>query len=285
MPLTYNDLYLDLRQILRREGAAQPGLEAREIITHVTGKSREEFQRDTQVYVSPPTEEKIRAFLERRLLGEPLAYILGEWEFMGLPFDVTPDVLIPRPDTESLVNEALGFLQSREEPRVLDLCTGCGCIGISIAKLCAGSRVILGDISSAALAVARRNIRRHDLGTEAACVAIDALRPASISLGHFDAIVANPPYIRTGDLASLPPSVRAYEPRMALDGGEDGLDFYRAIAAGFRPLFKQGGGVFFEVGFDEAADVRDILDRNGYHDITIAKDLTGTDRVVKALVG
>jgi len=283
MATTYNDLYLDIRQQLILRGISQPSLEAREIVTYISGKTREEFYRDARIYVSDQVYRGAYELLERRLKGEPLAYIIGEWEFMGIPLDIDSNVLIPRVDTELLAECAVKWLRERKECRVLDLCAGSGCIGISIAMNCPDTRVILADISPKVLAVARRNIRRHDLSARVACVQADATKSGSISLGMFDLIVSNPPYIPSSDIMELDPSVRNYEPKLALDGGDDGLDFYRSIASGYFPLLKKGGALMLECGLGQAPMVRDILLRTGFTEIETKIDTQGIERVITCI--
>lgn len=280
MATTYNDLYMDIRQQLILRGITQPSLEAREMVSFVSGKTREAFYRDNRIYVSDAVYRGTYDLLERRLKGEPLAYIINEWEFMGIPLEIDSHVLIPRQDTEVLAEHAIRWLKGRQECRVLDLCTGSGCIGISIAMHAPDVRVILADISPAALQVARRNIRKHDLSARVACVQADAMKPASISLGAFDLIVCNPPYIPSADIPGLDESVRNFEPKLALDGGADGLDFYRAVASGYYTILKLGGAMMLECGIGQAAAVRDILLRNGYSEIETEADTQGIERVV-----
>ena len=285
MATTYNDLYMDIRQQLINNGISQPSLEAREIVSYVAGKTREEFFRDARIYVSEHVYRGSYELLERRLKGEPLAYIIGEWEFMGIPLDIDPSVLIPRVDTELLAEEAIKWLDGKKECRVLDLCTGSGCLGIAIAmNTPPDCRVVLADISKKALAVARRNIRRHGLTGRVACVLADATKPGSVSLGSFDLIVSNPPYIPSDDIMKLDPSVKNYEPHIALNGGDDGLRFFRYIASGYYPLLKRGAALMFECGIGQAQHVRDILLKNGYSDIRILKDTQGIERVVTCIL-
>lgn len=226
MATTYNDLYLDIRQQLINHGISQSSLEAREIVAYVAGKTREEFFRDVRIYAPDHVTRGSYELLELRLKGEPIAYLIGEWEFMGIPLHITPDVLIPRVDTEVLANCAIEWLKGKEGCRVLDLCTGSGSLGIAIAMHTNASSVILADISPKALAVARRNIRRHNLSGHVACVSVDVKKPGSLSLGQYDLIVSNPPYIPTDFITNLDSSVADYEPLIALDGGSDGLDFF-----------------------------------------------------------
>ena len=223
--------------------------------------------------------------VERRLAGEPVAYIIGEWEFYGMPLDISRDVLIPRMDTELLAER--GILKAREAgegARVLDLCAGSGCVGLAIAANAPDCRVVLGELSEGALRICKQNVRRNQLNARVTCLSVDALEPPSSSLWDFDAIVCNPPYIPSGDIAGLDISVRDYEPREALDGGPDGLDFYRAIAPKWKSALRLGGTLFFEVGIGQAPDVEEILAMNGYEDIKTAADTQGIWRVVEGTV-
>ena len=285
MATTYNNLYLDTRQRLREAGVEGAQLEARELLCHAAGKNREQFYRDMALYAPDPVEEKLAALVERRLAGEPVAYLIGEWEFYGLTLDVTPDVLIPRMDTEVLAERAILLARAAGEgARVLDLCAGSGCVGLAVAANVPGCRVVLADVSEAALRVCRGNVRRCGLNARVTCVRADALAGPDPSLWDFDVIACNPPYIPTGDLAGLDVSVRDYEPRSALDGGPDGLDFYRAIAAGWGRALRLGGSLLFEVGFDQAMAVAAILEGCGFTDLQSTQDTQGIPRVVEGIL-
>ena len=163
MATTYNNLYLDIRQQLRRAGIEEATLEARELVCFGTNKSREELARDGGLYASPELEHRVRDLVRRHLEGEPVAYLIGEWEFYGLPLDISRDVLIPRPDTEVLAEQAIGYIKTLGECRVLDLCAGSGCIGLAVAAQVPQARVVLGELSDGALRVCRQNIRRCGL--------------------------------------------------------------------------------------------------------------------------
>ena len=163
MATTYNNLYLDIRQQLRRAGIEEATLEARELVCFATGKTREELARDGGLYASPELERRTRELVDRHLAGEPVAYLIGEWEFYGLPLDISRDVLIPRPDTEVLAEQAIGYIQTLGECRVLDLCAGSGCIGLAVASQAPQARVVLGEWSDSALKICRQNIRRNGL--------------------------------------------------------------------------------------------------------------------------
>ena len=285
MAATYNNLYLDTRQRLREAGVESAQLEARELLCHAAGKSREQFYRDMALYASDPVEEKLAALVERRLAGEPVAYLIGEWEFYGLPLEVTPDVLIPRMDTEVLAERAILLARAAGEgARVLDLCAGSGCVGLAVAANVPTCRVVLADVSEAALKICKGNVRRNELNARVTCVQADALQKPDAALWDFDVIACNPPYIPTGDLAGLDVSVRDYEPRSALDGGADGLDFYRAIAARWGSALRLGGSLLFEVGINQAMDVAALLEGSGFEDIQSTQDTQGIPRVVEGVV-
>jgi release factor glutamine methyltransferase len=280
MAITYNNLYLDIRQQLKRAGIDAATLEARELVCFGTGKSRDQLTRDGRLYASPELERTVRDLVERHLAGEPVAYLIGEWEFYGLPLDVSRDVLIPRPDTEVLAEQAIGYLKTLGECRVLDLCAGSGCIGLAVAAQVSQARVVLGEYSDAALRICRQNIRRNSLTGRVVPMQVNALEKPEKTLGEFDCIVCNPPYIPHGDIDGLDVSVRDYEPHLALDGGEDGLDFYRAVSEKWKDVLCPGGRLYFEVGIGQADDVLRIMRTQGFGDIQIVKDLHDIPRVV-----
>lgn len=280
MAVTYNDLYLDVRQRLRESGVEAATLEARELVCFGTGKSREELIRDSRLYASPQREARVRQLVERRLGGEPVAYLIGEWEFYGLPLDISPDVLIPRSDTEVLAEQAIACVQGLGECRVLDLCAGSGCVGLAIASQAPLARVVLGEASDSALRICRQNIRRNGLSGRVTPVQMDALEKPARSLGEFQCIVSNPPYIPTGDIGGLDPSVRDYEPHLALDGGADGLDFYRSIAQNWREALAPGGRLYVEVGAGQADQVLRLMRGQGFGDLQTVKDRRDIPRVV-----
>ncbi len=281
MASTYNNLYLDARQTLRRAGVEAAGLEAREIVCFAADKSREQFYRDTALYASPAVESRVKALLDRRLKGEPVAYIIGEWEFYGLPLDISREVLIPRSDTEVLAARAIELAKAAGEgARVLDLCAGSGCVGLAVAANVPECRVVLADLSEGAIRTCKQNVRRNNLNARVTCLMADALRPPDPALWDFDVIACNPPYIPTGDIPGLDVSVRDYEPHEALDGGPDGLDFYRAVASKWSPALRLGGTLLFEVGMGQAPDVELILGTNGYENVQSFQDTAGIWRVV-----
>ena len=282
MATTYNNLYLDARARLKKAGVEAAQLEAREIVCYAADKSREQLYRDMSLYASAQLEKRVEELVQRRLAGEPVAYIIGEWEFYGLPLDISRDVLIPRSDTELLAERGIARAQEAGEgARVLDLCAGSGCVGLAIASQVPSCRVVLGDLSEGALRTCKQNVRRNGLNARVTCLSVDALDNPSPALWDFDVIVCNPPSIPSGDIAGLDASVRDYEPRMALDGGEDGLDYYRAIAPKWKAALRLGGALLFEVGIGQAPAVEEILAQNGYQDIQSAQDTQGIWRVVE----
>ena len=280
MAITYNNLYLDIRQQFLRAGLPDPTLESRELVCCASGKSREELSRDGRLYVPDTVEQQVRRLAQRHLDGEPVAYLIGEWEFYGLPLDISESVLIPRPDTEVLAEQAIGYVQSQGPCRVLDLCAGSGCIGLAVASQAPQCRVVLGELSDGALKICRQNIRRNGLTGRVVPMQADAREKPERSLGEFQCIVSNPPYIPRADIETLDASVKDYEPHLALDGGEDGLDFYQTISGKWKDALVPGGRLYFEVGIGQADSVLRIMRAQGFGDIQILKDLHDIPRVV-----
>lgn len=283
----YGDLYLGCRKaLMQTEDAQTAGMMARNLVAYFSGKTQEEVLRDRELYAGEETCKKVEEAAARLLAGEPLPYVLGEWEFYGLNLYVDRNVLIPRDDTCAVVGLAVNqaiFLPS--DPRVLDLCTGSGCIGLAIASRIKDARVTLADISKDALAVAKKNIGLNKLSGRVTCVQADALSAPPAFLGKFDMIVSNPPYITGQEMMELPESVKDYEPHLALFGGEDGLDFYRSIAANYRNALKPGGYLAFEFGMGQGDDVCAILKENGYTILERTKDFNDRERAVLAQYG
>jgi release factor glutamine methyltransferase len=281
MVKTYGELYRQVCRALEQEEGPNAAFTARELLAHVTGKTTAQVLAMDRIYAS---EENAGAYLElagRVLAGEPLAYILGKWDFYGMTLTVTPDVLIPRDDTMAVVELALEA-DLPQSPRILDLCTGSGCIGLALATQRKDARVTLADLSQKALRVAKKNVTDLHLSGRVACMAADALSPAPRVLGQFDLIVSNPPYITGAEMDVLQRSVRDYEPRMALYGGEDGLDFYRAIAVHYQDALRDGGYLCFEFGMGQELDVCRILADNDYEIVQLRKDSRGVIRAVMA---
>ena len=285
MATTYNDLYLDIRQQLKKAGIDAATLEARELVCFGTGKTRDELTRDGRLYASPDVESKVRELVDRHLAGEPVAYLIGEWEFYGLPLDITSEVLIPRPDTEVLVDQALEYIKPLGECRVLDLCAGSGCIGLAIASQVPQAHVVLGERFDGPLRICRQNIRRNGLSGHVVPMQVDALGVPERALGEFDCIVSNPPYIPRTDIEMLDASVKDYEPHLALCGGDDGLVFYRAIVENFTSALRPCGLLAFEFGEGQGDDICSILQDHGYSILERVQDFGGTERAVLAQLG
>ena len=282
MATTYNNLFLDTRARLKKAGIEAAQLEARELLCYASDKSREQLYRDMPLYVSGALERRVEELVQRRLAGEPVAYIVGEWEFYGIPLDISSDVLIPRDDTEVLAERAIQKARMvREGARVLDLCAGSGCVGLAVATHVPECRVVLGELSEGALRICKQNVRRNGLNSRVTCISVNAMEPPVSALWDFDVITCNPPYIPTEDIKGLDVSVKDYEPHMALDGGEDGLDFYRFIAAKWKGALRVGGSLIFEVGIGQAPQVEEILAINGYENIQTVSDTQGIWRVVE----
>lgn len=279
-----SQIYLDARRLFAEsEDRQTAGLLARNLLCHITGKSQEALLADLELYASEAVCREMDAAVARVLAGEPIAYVLGQWDFYGMTLQVDKNVLIPRDDTCAVTDLAIKkalFLNST--PRILDLCTGSGCIGLAIAQRVKDARVTLADISREALAVAKRNISMQKLSGRVSCVCADALGTPATYLGKFDMIVSNPPYITTREMDQLPESVKNYEPHLALHGGTDGLDFYRAIAGNYSQALKPGGYICFEFGMGQGDAVCRILEVNGYTILERTRDYNDRERAVLA---
>ena len=254
MATTYNNLYLDLRTELRRAGDEEATQSARELVCAAAAKTREELVRDGSLYASPEVEKSARELVKRHLAGEPVAYLIGEWEFYGLPLDISPAVLIPRPDTEVLATKLIDAARGAGACRILDLCAGSGCIGLAAAANLPNARVLLGEYDEEALKICRQNIRRNRLTARVASLKIDAREKPARTLGEFQFLVSNPPYIPSADIDTLDASVRE--------------------------ALCENGMLFFEVGIGQADQVLRIMRSHGFGDIQIVKDLNNIPRVV-----
>ena len=283
----YGDLYLDTRRtLLETEDAQSAGMIARQLVCHVTGKSQEYILANREMYAPEEAVKGAEAALARLLEGEPLAYVLGEWEFYGLPLKVTPDVLIPRDDTCAVASLAIRQgLFLNQDPRILDLCCGSGCIGLAVASRVKDAKVTLADLSQKALTIAKENVALNKLTGRVRCIQADALAPAPAFLGKFDMIISNPPYIPECEMADLPHSVKDYEPHMALVAGADGLDFYRSIAENYTAALKPGGYLCLEFGEGQGNDVCAILEAKGYTILERSRDYNDRERAVLAQLG
>ncbi len=271
--MNYRKLYETGKDRLEKAGIQEAALDARLLLEEVCGTDRNTLLAHGDRAVTEEEETQFRIFIERRSTHEPLQQITGWQEFMGLRFSVTEDVLVPRQDTETLVEEVMRYL--RDGMEILDVCTGSGCILLSLLRYSNGCRGVGCDISEKALAVAGQNAK--ELGISAQFIQSDLFESIE---GRFEYIVSNPPYIRKDMIPTLMEEVRDHEPLIALDGGEDGLDFYRKITREATEHLYSGGMLFFEIGYDQGEAVKLLMEEEGYEEVTVSQDLAGLDRVV-----
>lgn len=279
--MTYSELYCQGKDRLLSVGIAEADLDARLLLEYVCRTDRNELLAHGDRSVEQEKEAVYRELIDRRCARIPLQHLTGVQEFMGLEFAVNEQVLIPRQDTEVLVEEVLRNLY--DGMRILDMCTGSGCILTSLLHYSNSCEGVGADISPAALAVAEENAdrllgnRRENGGLRIEFIQSNLFEKIT---GKFDVIVSNPPYIRSGEIASLMPEVGEHEPTAALDGGEDGLFFYRKIVSESRAYLFGGGMLFFEIGYDQAQAVCGLMEDAGFTAVNVVKDYGGLDRVV-----
>ncbi|MCI8935876.1 MAG: peptide chain release factor N(5)-glutamine methyltransferase [Lachnospiraceae bacterium] len=276
--MEYRTLYDMGAEELKEAGVEEAALDARLLLEEVCGTDRNDLLVHGDRLVAEDQLERYMECIDLRSKRIPLQHILGYQEFMGLKFKVTPDVLIPRQDTETLVEEVMRNLH--DGMRILDMCTGSGCILLSLLRYsndCVGTGC---DLSEAALQVAQENARA--LSLEAEFIQSDLFEKVQ---GKYEIIVSNPPYIPSQEILTLMEEVRDHDPLMALDGREDGLYFYKEIIKGAGQHLHPGGMLFFEIGCTQAEDVSRYLKEAGYKEVTVCKDLAGLDRVVSGVYG
>ena len=265
---------------LRKKGSESPRLEAEILLAKALGCDR------IQLYVKfaePLTDAQratMRDLVKRRAAAEPVAYLVGYREFFGRRFAVTRDVLIPRPATETLVQEALDFTKPLEAPRVLELCTGSGCVAVSVAAGHRGAEVLATDCADDALAVAKGNVQTHGVEDRVTLAGGDLFAAVPSSAAPFDLILANPPYVRDDEWAGLPADVRDHEPKLALLSGPDGLDHVRKLVDGAADFLTPDGGLMVEVSDDQTAAVAGLMTDAGFGGVRVVKDADGLPRVV-----
>lgn len=285
-----HELLLEGQARLASHGVPDADIDAGLLWKHVSGMSRLDVLLARDEEADDVQRVCFEGLIERRCGREPLQYITGRQGFMGFDFAVSENVLIPRQDTETLVETALWISENKECSDVLDMCCGSGCIGISFGLLHSGSRVTLADVSPHAVALTEKNVRElchlpetgADMKVASGFYVISSNLFANVE-GRYDLVLSNPPYIRSDVIDTLMPEVRDFEPRLALDGTDDGLYFYRVIADKARDYLKDDGYVVFEIGNDQAEDVRHLLVDMHYEDIHVVRDLGGNDRVVYAM--
>ncbi len=278
--LTIREALAKGRAILKNGGVDSFAVDASALMKRLLLKDDVFLAVHRDLPLTPTQADTYLAWLRRRAAGEPLAYITGEREFLSLPFFVEPGVLIPRPDTETLVESLLALRPKRAS--ILDLCTGSGAVAVSLAYHLPDASVFGADISQKALAVAEKNAARNGVADRTTFFLCDVLHNLPAIGRTFDMVAANPPYIRSNEINSLMRDVRDYEPHLALDGGADGLVFYRAILRDIPSILPPGGRLAFEIGFDQGQAVSQLM-QDGFYKIEIVNDLAGQNRVVTGL--
>ncbi len=279
--MDYRTVYQTGIEQLERAGIAEAKLDARLLLEYACDTDHSTLFAHPDREVSDKELEEYRELLARREQREPVAYILGNWDFMGLTFRVNSDVLIPEQDSELLVEEAMRFCE--DGMKVLDLCTGSGCIGLSLLRFTNYTNLVATDISAKALDVARSNAESLGLSDRATFIETDLFPEIPDKDKRYDLILSNPPYIASSVIEGLAPEVRDYEPRLALDGDEDGLAFYRRIVQNAGDYLYSSGYLIMEIGYDQAEAVTGLMEADGrYHDIEVIKDYGGNDRVIRA---
>lgn len=266
-------------EALEAAGVEESIADARLLLAHALGASPTWVFTHEPEPMPEPAWEPFRALVARRCRREPMQHLRGEQEFFGLRLAVSPDVLIPRPETEILVERVIERMKDVASPRIADVGTGSGCIAIALALEVPRARIVASDVSGAALAMAARNAREQGVEDRIELVEGSLAGPLR-SRAPFDAIVANLPYVTTGEIESLEPVVRDFEPRLALDGGADGLDLVRALVAEAPALLAPGGVLALEVGHEQGAGTAELLRSAGFRDVCLHEDLAGVERIV-----
>ncbi len=273
---TIFESYNNCKKELEKAGIEDYVFESKQIIKHITGYSNAQILQKYTEQLTEFQENNLTVIIKQRLIRYPLQYILGRWNFFGREFFVGPGVLIPRSDTETVMDVCLEFIKEKEKADVLDLCAGSGCIGITIKGECPRSQVTLVEKFDEAISYAQKNAKHNNIDVK--IVKGDVLEGCECE-NKYDLIVSNPPYITAEDMKALQPEVQ-FEPKTALEGGEDGLLFYRAITEKYKNSLKENGVLVFEVGINQSESVKEILRENGFKDISSRKDLNDIERVV-----
>jgi len=279
---TLKDFYFSARKILRENGIENPDLVARYLIKESVNVADIDIIINSGRLVSAAQESLINDHIKRHISGEPISRIFGEREFWGIPFKITPDVLDPRQDTETIIEASLKRFIGNPPERVLDMGTGSGCIIISLLSEWPNAKGVAVDISEKALAVAEENARINNLQKRIRFIQSnwgDSVK------GKYDVIVSNPPYISNHEITNLSPEVKNYDPILALSGGDDGLDCYKIIISQIKRLLKQSGAAFLEIGYTQADEVMRLVGESGLSVSTVHPDITGILRVVEISSG
>lgn len=273
---TIFESYNNCKKELEKAGIEDYVFESKQIIKHITGYSNAQILQKYTEQLTEFQENNLTVIIKQRLIRYPLQYILGRWNFFGREFFVGPGVLIPRSDTETVMDVCLEFIKEKERADVLDLCAGSGCIGITIKGECPKSQVTLVEKFDEAISYTQKNAKHNNIDVK--IVKGDVLEGCECE-NKYDLIVSNPPYITAEEMKALQPEVQ-FEPKTALEGGEDGLLFYRAITEKYKNSLKENGMLVFEVGINQSESVKEILRENGFKDISSRKDLNDIERVV-----
>ncbi|MBK5240206.1 peptide chain release factor N(5)-glutamine methyltransferase [Clostridium sp.] len=280
--MNIGEILIESYGILKKVGIESYILDSQLLLSKVLNVDKLFIMINRSFELNPNQENEFIRLINLRKNKMPVKYILGDCEFMGMNFIVRPGVLIPRPDTEILVEGVIEHINKRAYTEVCDVCSGSGAIGIAIAEFVKGAKVTLYDISKEAVALSKSNIERFDLSKRVHAEFSDLLQVAIDENKKFQVVVSNPPYIRDEIIPSLMEDVKDYEPYLALSGGEDGLDFYRRITKQSLQVLEKGGLLAFEIGYDQKDQVMRILLKSGFKEVECIKDLSGNDRVVSA---
>ncbi len=275
-PMTIFEAYNDCKKQLMEAGVEDYVFESKQIIKHITGLNNAQILTKYMQQLTEFQQNNLTVIIKQRLIHYPLQYIIGHWNFFGREFFVGPGVLIPRADTETLIDVCLETVNKRQNPRVLDLCAGSGCIGITIKGEMPTADVTLVEKYDEAISYLNKNIEHN--GVEVKLAKGDVLLTEGAD-GLYDLIVSNPPYIDNDDMNDLQPEV-TFEPKTALAGGTDGLDFYRHITKEYKKYLKDDGVLAFEVGINQAEAVKEIMKQNGIQSVSTREDMNGVCRVI-----
>ncbi len=271
------DIFIEYKKILKENNFETYSLDVEVLLMNVTGFSKTQLYLNTDYTLKTEEYEKFKKFFNRRLKNEPIAYIIEKCEFMGMNFLLNNHTLIPRPDTEILVEKAIEIINKNNFNNALDIGTGSGAIAISLAKYC-NINVTALDINDKAIEMAKKNANINKV-KNIEFIQSDIFEKIN---NKYDIIVSNPPYIKTQDIKTLEKNVKNYEPILALDGGKSGLIFYEKITNNAIKYLNKNGYLMFEIGYDQAEDVKNIMENNNFYNTTVLKDLSGLDRVVFA---
>jgi len=273
------DVLRNAKMLLKNKGIDTYSIDSEVLLMHTIGFNKVELFTKDDYLLKDEEIKKYNEFINRRILFEPVQYLTGKCEFMSMDFVVNKNTLIPRPDTEIVVENAIEFINKNNYKNIIDIGTGCGIIAVSIAKYCLNTNVTAVDISEYALNTAKQNALNNNVYDKINFVKSNIFSDIN---DKYDVIISNPPYIESDTIQILEPQVKNFEPIIALDGGKDGLYFYNKISNNAYKYIKNGGMIFFEIGYNQAYSVFNILARNNFKDIKIIKDLSSNDRVVFA---